>query len=299
MALWGNADSLYSVGTVTVNYATETIIGTGTSFTAAGISTGTVISIGAGGTFGSAVISGVTSDRQISIATTQYLTGQVISGIAYTLSQKPVYTLEDSNYNGISTVGTINSGLSTVAKVYGVDIYEQTANTETGSLYQAQHAGWVGVHTYIDMHGLLRVKSETLVAMGGTNSGISTRGSAAYTAAGDASDDAVFPDSFIAFTLQPINRTGIATTANTTFTVTASSTPSASLTYQWQYSTNDIVFNNLSNGGIYSNVTTATVGIASTTVTGNRPNGYYYRAVVTASETGATRTSDSARLTYA
>lgn len=295
MALWGNADSLYSVGTVTVNYATETIIGTGTSFTAAGISTGTVISIGAGGTFGSAVISGVTSDRQISIATTQYLTGQVISGVGYTLSQKPVYTLEDSNYNGISTVGTINSGLSTVAKVYGVDIYEQTANRESGSPYQAQHAGWVGVHTYIDMHGLLRVKSETLVAM----SGISTRGSASYTAAGDASDDTVFPDSFIAFTLQPANRTGIATTANTTFTVTATSTPSASLTYQWQYSTNNIVFNSLSNGGIYSNVTTATVGIASTTVTNDRPNGYYYRVVVTASETGATRTSDAARLTYA
>lgn len=295
MALWGTADSLYSVGTVTVNYATKTIVGSGTSFTAAGISTGTVISIGAGGTFGSAVISGITSDRQISIATTQYLTGQAISGVAYTLSQKPVYTLEDSNYNGISTVGSINSGLSTVAKIYGVDIYEQTSNTESHSLYQAQHAGWVGVHTYIDMHGLLRVKSETLVAM----SGISTRGAATYTAAGDANDDAVFPDSFISFTLQPVNRVGILTTANTSFTVTASSTPSASLSYQWQYSTDDKSFSNLSNSGIYSNVTTATVGIASTTVTGDRPNGYYYRVIVTAAETGATATSNSARLTYA
>jgi len=294
MALWGTADSLYSVGTVDVNYATKRITGTATSFTATGISTGTVISIGVGGTFGSAVISGITSDRVISIATTQYLTGQVISGVAYTLSQRPVYVLEDSNYNGISTVGTINSGLSTISSVYGVDIYEQTASTETASKYRAAHAGWVGIHTYIDMHGNLRVKSETIVAM----SGITTRTAASYTSAGDANDDVVFPDSFIAFTLQPVNVSGIATTANTSFTITATSTPSASLTYQWQYSTNAIVYNNLSNGGVYSNVTTATVGIASTTVTGDRPNGYYYRAIVSATETGATATSNAARLTY-
>jgi hypothetical protein len=294
MALWGTADSLYSIGTVTVNYATETITGTATSFAAAGISTGTVISIGAGGTFGSAVISGITSNRVISIASTQYLTGAAIAGVAYTLSQESVYILEDSNYNGISKVGTINSGLSTVASVYGVDIYEQTASAESGSKYHAQHAGWVGIHTYIDMHGNLRVKSETLVAM----SGITTNSAATYTSAGDANDDAQFPDSYISFSVQPSNVVGIATTTNTSFTITAASTPSAALTYQWQYSNTGVAYTNLSNGGIYSNVTTATVGIASTTVTANRPNGFYYKAYVTAVSTGATAVSNVARLTY-
>ena len=37
----------------------------------------------------------------------------------------------------------------------------------SNSQYTPSHAGWVGVQTYVDMHGNLRVKSETLVAMSG------------------------------------------------------------------------------------------------------------------------------------
>lgn len=274
MALWGTADSLYSVGTVTVDYAAKTITGSGTSFTAAGISTGTVISVGVGETFGYAVISGVTSDRFVSIATTQYLSGAAIAGVAYTLSQRPVYVLEDSNYNGISSVG-----MSTVARVYGVDIYEQTANTATSSQYQAQHAGWVGIHTYMDMHNNLRVKSETLVAM----SGITTNGSATYTSAGDASDDALYPDRYITVTIaaSPSASVGVGTTV--VLTATASADPSASLTYQWQRSTS-------AGGSTYSNLSGAT-GISTNIANSNTANnGYNYRVVV-ASTGGATATS--------
>ena len=182
MALWGTADSLYSVGTVTVNYTAKTITGSGTSFTAAGISTGDVITIGAGGTFGSAVISGITSDRLISIATTQYLSGAVISGVAYTLSERPVYTLEDSSY--------LHSA-NPKHEVYGVDNLEITTLAPGASGLSTQyggiHAGWVGIHTYTDMHGNLRVKSETLVAMSGITTGATT-----YNSSGDADDDAIF-----------------------------------------------------------------------------------------------------------
>jgi len=185
MALWGKADSLFSSGTVTVDYAAETITGTGTSFRAAGISTGTIITIGVGGTFGQAVISGVTSERLVSIATTQYLSGRAITGVGYTLSQKPIYTLEDTNYAGIQTT---SPKLTNV--IYGVDQYEQAVAVATSSIYKPAHAGWVGVHTYTDMHGNLRVKTEVLVAF----SGIST-GTASYTSTGDAADNAVFPNS--------------------------------------------------------------------------------------------------------
>jgi hypothetical protein len=187
MALWGKADSLYSAGIVTVNYATKTIIGTGVSFTAAGISTGTVITCGVGGTCGQAVISSVTSATQISIATTQYLTGVAIVGIAYTLSQKPIYTLEDTNFAGIQTTST-----KLTNTIYGVDPaeagygYTATVRGKVGA-YKVAHAGWVGIHTYVDMHGNFRVKSETLVAF----SGISTGTPTAF-ATGDANDDAVF-----------------------------------------------------------------------------------------------------------
>ena len=91
MALWGKADDIYSPGTVTVNYADKTITGAGTSFLAVGATTGIVISIGAGATLGEAVVAGVTSETQISIASTQFL-APGIADAEYTLSQKPVYT---------------------------------------------------------------------------------------------------------------------------------------------------------------------------------------------------------------
>ena len=289
MALWGTADSLFSPGTVTVDYATETITGTGTSFRAAGISTGTVITIGVGGTFGQAVISGVTSETVISIATTQYLSGAAISGVGYTLSQRPIYTLEDSNYD---LTPTTSSGLFN--NIYGVDQYEQAAVNAGGTKYHSAHAGWVGIHTYIDCHGNYRVKSETLVAF----SGIAT-GTATYTSIGDASDDITYyPDVYISITSQPSNVVGIATTSNTTFAVTAESVPSGTaLVYQWQYSSTGIAYTDLTNGAIYSNVATATVGVGSTTVTADRPNGFYYRVGISSTNV-ATVFSTPATLTY-
>jgi hypothetical protein len=284
MALWGKADSIYSPGTVTVDYANETITGSGTSFTNATV--GSVITIGVGGTFGEAVISGITSNTFISIASTQFLTGDAISGVAYTMSQKPVYLMQDSNYKLTGAGNTVNA-------IYGVDVYE--AQSAVNTKYAVTHAGWVGVHTYIDCQGNLRVKSETLVAFSGITTGTAAVG-ASY---GDAADDTNFADRLITITTQPSDRTGIPITSNTTFSVVASATPDATLSYQWQYASSvGAAYTNLSNNAIYSNVNTATVGIGSTTIAGTRPNGFYYRAVITA-DGGASTTSDAARLTYA
>lgn len=178
MALWGKADSIFSPGTVTVNYSTKTVIGSGTSFTAATV--GSVISIGVGATYGRAVISGITSDRLISIATTQYLsTGIPTTGVAYTMSQLPEYVLEDSNYSLTST--------SSRNAIYGVDPVE--AGLAKTTKYAVAHAGWVGIKTYVDSSGNLRVKSEVLVAMSGISTGQTT-----YSTFGDANDDTVYPD---------------------------------------------------------------------------------------------------------
>lgn len=172
MALWGSADSIYSPGIVTVSYSDKTILGGGTSFTAATV--GSVIMIGAGGTFGEAVISGITSDRLASIATTQYLSGLVITAQPYTISQKPVYILEDSNYS-LPTTGV---GVS----ICGVDIYE--AGVAVTTQYKVTHAGWVGIKTYVDGQGNYRVKTETLVAFSGISSG-----PVGYGTYGDANDN--------------------------------------------------------------------------------------------------------------
>jgi hypothetical protein len=265
MALWGKRDDVYSPGTVTVNYTNKTITGSGTSFLAASV--GDVISIGAGNTFGQAVIREITSETIISIATTQYLSGAAISGQEYTLSQKPKYTLNDSNWG--------------VNDIYGVDENEIVSST-----LEPSHTGWVGVHTYIDNHGNLRRKTEVLVAMSGI-----TTGTATYTAGGDANDDTKLPDTVIVISSQPAN-VGVATTAlpqTVNFSVTAATSPvSQAVTYQWQISTNG--------GTSYSNVGGATTTSVSVAVTDTSVTGYLYRVVLNSA--GASQvTSGAATLT--
>ena len=45
--------------------------------------------------------------------------------------------------------------------------FQGTAGKRPGDArkYAPPHAGWVGINTYMDMHGNLRVKTETLVAL--------------------------------------------------------------------------------------------------------------------------------------
>ena len=166
MALWGNKDSFSNLtGTVSVDYSTKIVTGAGTSFSTAGIAAGDVISIGVGNTFGEAVVAGVTSETQISIDSTGGLSGLAISGIAYTVSQKPVYTLGDSNWGA--------------SEIYGVDSVEVGLAATTA--FAVTHEGWVGLTTYTDTHGRVRVKHEVLVAGG-------------ILTTFDAEDDAKFPE---------------------------------------------------------------------------------------------------------
>ena len=186
MSLWGNKDSLSTglTGTITINLATETVTGSGTTFVTAGISTGDILVIGIGATYGQAVISGITSATILSIGSTQFITGigtvgfGATVGVAYTITQKPKYTLEDGQYFAPDVKSNRFSA------VFGVDTAEQAvANAAAGDArkYAPAHAGWVGVTTYTDMHGNLRVKTETLVA--------------GSMITGDSADDSRYPDS--------------------------------------------------------------------------------------------------------
>ena len=172
MSLWGKSESLAAgSGTVVINLSTKAVTGTNSTFLDTMV--GKVITVGAAGTCGEAVIASRSSATAISIASTQFLvpdgSGNV-TGVAYTVTEKPISTLGDVNYQ--------------VTEFYGVDTTEQTvANASSGEArkYAPPHAGWVGIQTYNDMHGNFRVKSETLVA------------SSSIT--GDAADDGKFPDS--------------------------------------------------------------------------------------------------------
>ena len=160
MSLWGNKDTVYSTGNVTTIAITNgdgVITGSGTTFTDSGlVSAGQVITMGAKG---SGVIKSVDSNTQLTLVGATGLTAEGSLTQSYNISEQPVSLVVDSNYDG--------------NEIYGVDTTEQSvANAASGEArqYAPAHAGWVGITTYVDNHGSLRVKTETLVA-GSTISG--------------------------------------------------------------------------------------------------------------------------------
>ena len=244
MALWGRNDNVGSGGTVTLNYSSLVVTGSGTTFGQTGAAkTGDVIRFGirgSGGTyFGDAVIIEIESTTQLSIASTAGLSGAAIAGTSFYVSELPKYTILDSSFSNIndtsttlknfgitgtattnagvgtniiptvapstlivgdtllnggnniviSTIGaatitlgsTISSGISTNdtltfkrftggydKQVYGIST---NAYSSASTSYRTEGVGWVGVTTYIDTHGNLRIKKEVLVAMSGITTG--------------------------------------------------------------------------------------------------------------------------------
>ena len=146
---------------VSFTTTSETVTGTGTTFST-DVSVGQVIRVGARGGvgthYGAAVITGITSDRVLTIDTTDGLSATSIAATSYYVTELPKSSVLDSVYQeGRSDADSL---------VYGTAIADHG-----GTAYDLDHAGWVGVTTYIDMHGTLRVKKETLVAMSGITTG--------------------------------------------------------------------------------------------------------------------------------
>ena len=174
MALWGNKDNLNigAAGTVYVSDWTHDgtdgyqITGSGTTFT--NFSAGDVIRFGdfQGTYYGDAVINSITSNTVAHIASTEGLDpglgtlGPGFGATTFVVTQAPIYTTGDSKYKEPNTDST--------NLVYSVSANNIDA---TGSLSPGPGAGWVGVQTYVDTHGNLRVKSEVLVAMSGIETG--------------------------------------------------------------------------------------------------------------------------------
>lgn len=162
MALWGNNDAKGSGGTVSLDYSTLVVTGSGTTFGQVGAAaTGDVIRFGPQGEIGNAVIVGIASTTQLSIASTAGLSGVAIAATDFQVSELPKYTVLDSRFS------ETNTGYE--PHIYGVEDAGTEAARSTS--YKLAHGGWVGVTTYVDTHGNLRVKSETLVAMSGITTG--------------------------------------------------------------------------------------------------------------------------------
>jgi hypothetical protein len=110
MALWGNNDNKGSGGTVTLNYSTLEVVGSGTTFGQVGAATtGDIIRFGfrgAGGTyFGDAVVVGIASTTTLTIGSTAGLSGAAIAATSFYISELPKYTVLDSTYSNINDAG--------------------------------------------------------------------------------------------------------------------------------------------------------------------------------------------------
>lgn len=162
MALWGNNDAKGSGGLVSLDYTTRIVTGSGTTFGQVGAAaTGDVIRFGPRGEIGNAVIVGIASTTQLSIASTAGLSGVAIAATDFQISELPKYTVLDSRWSEINT--------NYEPHIYGVA--EGGIDAAQGTSYALTHEGWVGVTTYNDNTGTLRVKTETLVAMSGITTG--------------------------------------------------------------------------------------------------------------------------------
>jgi hypothetical protein len=273
MALWGNNDAVGAGGLVSLDYSTGVVTGSGTTFGQDGAAAvGDIIRFGnrAGTYFGDAVVVGIASTTQLSIGSTAGLSGASIASTTFTVSQLPKYTVLDSHYSEVNT--------DYDSFVYGVSSDEGAATHLT--TYNATHAGWVGVTTYIDAHGNLRTKNEVLVAMS--------------SIVNDAADDEVFPDRVISILSQP-SSVSVGTTDTATFTVLASATPTGTLSYQWEYSSTGVAYTSLSDDSTYSGTATAGLGVTNTDAS---LDGYYYRVVISATDADDV-TSNAAVMTVA
>lgn len=175
MALWGNKDTVYSTGNVTTIVTTgdNAVITISGSTLTGNVEAGQMITFGS---YGGGVIKSVDSNTQLTLVGTAGITAATGLTQAYNISEAPKFTAFDSNIN--------------VNEVYGSD------NTEVGlartTVYSHDHAGWVGITTYMATDGaggqVLRTKTEVLVAMGADSTG-----SGGITS--DAADDSILRDS--------------------------------------------------------------------------------------------------------
>ena len=171
MALWGTKDTVYSTGKVNCTTAGVLTKQSGSiAFTSGnGVKVGQVVTLA---TDGAGVGEGVI--KEITSATALQLTNLNLPGaftnVDYEIREKPVYTVQDSHWDA--------------SNIYGVDTTEITvANAASGNApkYAPPQAGWVGITTYNDNAGNLRVKHEVLVA--------------GSTISADSGDDTLLPDS--------------------------------------------------------------------------------------------------------
>ena len=173
MPLWGKKDTVYSTGNVNCTTAGVVTKQSGSiAWTSGnGVKVGQVLTLATDGAGpGQGIIKSIDSATQITLDPERLDLPGSFSDVDYEIRETPLYEVRGGSFG--------------INQIYGVDVAEAQAARDDNSKYKPACSGWVGITTYTDMHGVARVKTETLVAGGGD--GFIT---------GDSGDDAILPDS--------------------------------------------------------------------------------------------------------
>ena len=178
MALWGNNDAVGSGGTVSLNYGTGVVTGSGTTFgETGGAQVGDLIRFGErdGTFFGDAAIVSIAGTQSLTIGSTMGLSGGAISGVEFFVTEAPQYTVLDRSFSDSSLIN--HEGPGYVTQHTGT----ATTNAGIGSTAIALFVGHrshlkkhiqVGDTIVNDGNNIAIVSIGTCLARTTTNSGI-------------------------------------------------------------------------------------------------------------------------------
>ena len=171
MPLWGKKDTVYSTGNVNCTTAGVVTKQSGSIDFVSNVSVGQVLTLATDGAGpGQGIIKSIDSATQLTLDPERLDLPGAFTNVGYEVRETPKAEVRGGSFG--------------INEIYGVDVAEAQAAREDNSQYKPAHSGWVGITTYNDQHGNLRVKTETLVAGGGDG-----------FIEGDSTDDTILPDS--------------------------------------------------------------------------------------------------------
>ena len=174
MPLWGKKDTVYSTGNVNCTTAGVVTKQSGSIDFVSNVSVGQVLTLATDGAGpGQGIIKSIDSATQLTLDPERLdniSASSTFSNVGYEVRETPKAEVRGGSFG--------------INEIFGVDVAEAQAAREDNSQYKPAHSGWVGITTYNDTHGNLRVKTEVLVAGGGDG----------FIEA-DSSDDTILPDS--------------------------------------------------------------------------------------------------------
>ena len=174
----GTGIEVIGIGTANATTTSASTVGYGTIFLVVppGVVPGDSINVTVGGVAGATITSIASTYVNISGALgVTTISTAVAKDLRVQITSDDVISLASTISSGISTGDTLyfqrkSGGYDKL--IYGIsDTTSALYDGDSGN-YRTEGGGWVGVTTYIDMHGNLRVKSETMVAMSGISTGI-------------------------------------------------------------------------------------------------------------------------------